>query len=242
MEGAPPVIFISYRRNDAAGHSGRLFDALGRELGEGEVFRDVQSIAAGEDFMESIGSAISKAEGVIVLVGPDWLAAGADGAPRIQAANDIVRAEVRLALELKKRVVPVLVGGARMPGQAQLPEDIRAFARCNAVELSEARWDYDAGRLLKALGHEARALGKAGLPWLAMAGAGLAAATLALDAGSDYGLRQGARMTLGAAAAALSLADLKTRKTRALRWPGLAWLGVVLGGLLLLVSLARSTV
>ena len=44
-------VFISYRRDDAAGYAGRLEEALERRLGRGSVFRDVLDIAPGEDFV-----------------------------------------------------------------------------------------------------------------------------------------------------------------------------------------------
>jgi hypothetical protein len=43
-------IFISYRRDDASGHAGRLFDRLAARFGRDRVFMDVTDIAPGEDF------------------------------------------------------------------------------------------------------------------------------------------------------------------------------------------------
>ena len=37
-------VFISYRREDSAGHAGRVFDHLVRKLGRDHVFRDVDNI------------------------------------------------------------------------------------------------------------------------------------------------------------------------------------------------------
>jgi hypothetical protein len=42
------AIFISYRRDDSEGHSGRLRDALVQRFGDGSVFMDVVDIEAGE--------------------------------------------------------------------------------------------------------------------------------------------------------------------------------------------------
>ena len=36
-----PKIFISYRRDDSAGHAGRLYDRLEGHFGQGQVFMDV---------------------------------------------------------------------------------------------------------------------------------------------------------------------------------------------------------
>ena len=44
-----PRIFVSYRREDASGHSGRLYDSLKAKF-PGLVFRDVDSLEPGDDF------------------------------------------------------------------------------------------------------------------------------------------------------------------------------------------------
>ena len=65
-------IFVSYRRDDAAGHAGRLCDDLAERLGAAEVFQDVDSIAPGEDFVDAIQRAIAAADVVVAVIGPDW--------------------------------------------------------------------------------------------------------------------------------------------------------------------------
>lgn len=46
------------------------------------------------------------------------------------------------------RVIPVLVDGAKAPKQQQLPDDLQRLARLNVLEVSWARLDYDATRLM----------------------------------------------------------------------------------------------
>ncbi len=43
--GMGPRIFISYRRDDSAGHAGRIHDRLNREFGGDLLFMDVDAIA-----------------------------------------------------------------------------------------------------------------------------------------------------------------------------------------------------
>jgi hypothetical protein len=43
-------VFISYRRTDSAGYSGRVMDRLDRELGRDLVFMDVDAIPLGTNF------------------------------------------------------------------------------------------------------------------------------------------------------------------------------------------------
>ena len=46
-------IVISYRRADAAGTAGRMFDRLESHFGSGHVFMDIDSIPAGINFRRS---------------------------------------------------------------------------------------------------------------------------------------------------------------------------------------------
>lgn len=146
-----PSIFISYRREDSAGFAGRLADALERDFPAEQVFRDVDDIRPGEDFVRAIEDRLAAVDVVLVLIGPHWLEASRDGQRRLEAADDFVRLEVRTALALGKPVIPLLVGGARMPAETDLPEDIRPLARRQAFVLSDAGWRADVERLRAAL-------------------------------------------------------------------------------------------
>ena len=144
-------IFLSYRRHDTAGHVGHLADDLAARFGPAAVFRDLDSIAPGRDFARAIDEAIAASHAVLVVIGREWLAVGADGRRRLDNEYDFVRAEIVAALARKLLVIPVLVEGASMPSEADLPAPIKALARHNATELSDSRWDYDVGRLIAAL-------------------------------------------------------------------------------------------
>lgn len=65
-----PRFFLSYRREDSAGHAGRLADHLLDRFGSGSVFVDVESIEAGADFTAEISHAIGSADAVLVVIGP----------------------------------------------------------------------------------------------------------------------------------------------------------------------------
>jgi hypothetical protein len=140
-------IFINYRREDSAGHTGRLFDRLGARL-PGRVFMDID-MAPGVDFGEVIEKAVGSCEVLIVVMGNEWLRAqDTAGRRRLDDPADYVRLEVATALQRTIRVIPVLVQGAPMPRAEELPADIAKLARRNAIELSDARWAYDVDRLI----------------------------------------------------------------------------------------------
>ena len=147
-----PTIFLSYRRSDSGGYSGRLADALEKTFGAGSVFQDVETIAPGTDFTQAINAAIARCNVCIVLIGDTWAAErSGDGRPRLDDRNDFVRLEAASALRERKPVLPVLVEGAKMPDEHVLPADLKPLARLQALELSDSRWEYDVERVVRAV-------------------------------------------------------------------------------------------
>jgi hypothetical protein len=142
-------IFLSYRRDDSAGFAGRLADAIEAKFGDGSVFRDVDDIRPGEDFIHAIESHLQQVGVVLVMIGPRWL--DADGRRRLDDPGDFVRQEIQAALESGKPLIPLLVGGARMPAEADLPAAIAALSRRQAVVLSDSNWRGDVERLMASL-------------------------------------------------------------------------------------------
>jgi peptidoglycan hydrolase-like protein with peptidoglycan-binding domain len=145
-------IFISYRRGDTSGYAGRLDDRLTAHFGRNQVFRDIDTIKPGTDFTEVIRRAVGSCHALIAVIGRDWLTATDEqGGRRLDNPDDFVRLEVSAALERHVLVIPVLVSGVTMPRSSELPEDLAPLARKNALILSDERWDYDVGLLVKAL-------------------------------------------------------------------------------------------
>ena len=62
-------IFISYRRDDSAGHAGRLYDRLSPNFGVEQIFMDIDYIEPGEDFVRVIEDAVGSCEILIALIG-----------------------------------------------------------------------------------------------------------------------------------------------------------------------------
>ena len=153
----PGKIFISYRRRDDPGGAGRLFDALNEAFEPDRLFLDVDSIEPGQDFVEVIEDRVAKSAILLAVIGQHWIDATDDrGNRRLDNAQDYVRIEIESALKQKTRVIPVLIGDAKMPGADALPESIRKLARHNAVVLRYERFHDDMANLTKAL---KRALG-----------------------------------------------------------------------------------
>jgi TIR domain len=145
-------IYISYRRTDTVAYAGRLFDHLSRHFGRGFVFMDIQGgIDPGQDFTQAIDTALNTCSVALVLIGNHWApSTGPDGNLRLDDPNDWVRVETAAVLRRNDVVViPVLVDGARLPDPASLPEELRPLCRRHACELTDPRWSFDVGELVK---------------------------------------------------------------------------------------------
>jgi formylglycine-generating enzyme required for sulfatase activity len=146
-----PSIFICYRRDDTAGHAGRLYDRLAAHFGHKRVFIDIDLIEPGEDFVQKIEEAVGSCEILLALIGRGWLAGRNEAGRRLDNPNDFVRLEIVAALARGIHVIPVLMQGARMPRLHDLPDDLLPLSRRNAHELSDLRWNYDVDHLIGAL-------------------------------------------------------------------------------------------
>ena len=145
-------VFISYRRDDAAYPAGWLFDRLAERFGGEQIFKDVDSIDLGDDFVEEIGEAVGSTDVLLAVIGEKWLTVTDErGSRRLDDPDDFVRIEIEAALKRKVRVIPILVEGAGMPREEELPPSLSPLARRQALELSPARFSADTSKLLAVL-------------------------------------------------------------------------------------------
>jgi hypothetical protein len=90
---------------------------------------------------------------LLAVIGRDWLAVDQKtGARRIDDPRDHLRIEVESALERDIPVIPVLVQGASVPAEADLPESLRPLAYRNAQQVRpDPDFNNDIDRLLRGL-------------------------------------------------------------------------------------------
>ena len=155
-------IFISYRRDDAAGYAGRIYDRLNARF-PNSVFMDVSGIEPGMDFIQTIEEAVGACDTLIVLMGRQWLAGRGPGEGRLDDPNDFVRLEIATALKRNIRVLPVLLRGAVMPTAQQLPPDIALLARRHALGITDEDFDHDIQRLVEIIEPSARGVSRPGI-------------------------------------------------------------------------------
>ncbi|HEV8397268.1 MAG TPA: toll/interleukin-1 receptor domain-containing protein [Vicinamibacterales bacterium] len=141
--------FISYRREDAAGYAGRLRESLERRLGTARVFRDVDTLRPGQDFVQAIEARLADCAVMLAVIGREWTGArDLAGSRRLDEPFDFVRLEIAAALARPNvLVVPVLVEGASMPATSELPDNLKPLARRHAVSVRDETWDADVDRL-----------------------------------------------------------------------------------------------
>jgi len=171
-------IFINYRREDSRGEARGIFDRLNTRF-PGQVFMDVSALEPGMDFVQAIDDEIGACDACVVVIGKDWLGiTNASGQRRLDDIQDFVRLEIATALKRGIAVVPALVGGATMPTAADLPADLQALTRRNALYLTDQGWDDDVNRLVRALERTVRGARKQNgksarraWRWLGIAGA-----------------------------------------------------------------------
>src|SRR5262245_59446705 len=100
-------VFVSYRREDSAANARSIRDRLAGELGDRNVFMDVDDLVAGQRFDEVLQKSLDRCDAVLVIIGPRWL----DALRQKDRAGetDYVRIEIATALSRGILVIPVLV-------------------------------------------------------------------------------------------------------------------------------------
>ena len=146
-------IFISYRRDDSADITGRIYDRLVAEFGERNVFMDVTSIPYGTHYPLYIPKQIDKCEVFLAVIGRNWMQSVAStGGTRLDDPKDPVRIEVEVALKRPILVIPLLVSGASFPTADQLPATMQDLSYRHGSQVrSGADFDGDVKRLTKVL-------------------------------------------------------------------------------------------
>lgn len=129
-------VFLSYRRDDSGDDARRIHRRLADRFGDGLVYIDVEDIPLGVNFLDHITEALRQASYVLVAIGPRWLLlTDEEGRQRLRDPDDPVRYEIRTALQSKRPVVPMLLGGARMPRKNDLPAEIADLVMHNGIAI-----------------------------------------------------------------------------------------------------------
>jgi hypothetical protein len=154
-----PAVFLSYRRADSAAWCKRLSDHLSLRFGDDIVFRDVDDLQPGMRWRREIDAALRGAVVVLVLIGPQWFAVRQRR--RLADPKDVLRQEIATALSSPRRkVVPVLLGGASLPDSAVMPAPLRPLCEWQACALRDRQWRRDVEALVERLRQLVPGLGR----------------------------------------------------------------------------------
>ena len=122
---------------------------------------DVDDIPAGVDFVKFLENEVQSCDVLIALIGRQWLNVKDEhGNRRLNNPNDSVRIEIATALGRDIRVIPVLLGGTKMPQISDLPEDLQSLTRRNGLPVYHHSFHADTDRLIKNLEDALDAVGK----------------------------------------------------------------------------------
>src|SRR4029453_4195327 len=137
------------RRDETAYPASWLYDRLKAQFGTAQIFKDVDNIRPGDDFVDRITSAVGSCDVLLAVIGPQWATVTDTlGRPQIDDPDDFVRLEVETALNRNVRVIPLLVDHAEMPNGSELPEPLAPLVRKHALELSPSHFARDAEELV----------------------------------------------------------------------------------------------
>ena len=137
-------VFISYRRQTAKDEASQLERQLKGAHPAMRVFRDESSMKVGHDYVEQLAHHIETADVMLVLVDPGWTA-------RAREPNSILAREFARAFAHQRAIIPVLIDGAEMPAEEDLPVVLKPFARLHALRLSPQTHAFDMARLQAAM-------------------------------------------------------------------------------------------
>jgi hypothetical protein len=147
-------IFISYRRDDARTHTGRLADLLAHHLPDYRVFVDVDAIQPGEDFLGVIAEHLGACRVFVAVIGPRWVSIRRGLRRRLFEVGDHLELEVFAALSRGILVIPVLVGGAAMPTRHAVPASIGELCQRNVATISDDKFKSDVAVLAERIRRE----------------------------------------------------------------------------------------
>ena len=148
------TIFISYRRSDSQWAASRLYDTLTQTFPDERLFMDVDSIDPGQDFVTVLEDKIAECDVFLALIGPNWLTEElTEGQRRLDDPEDFVRIEIGRALDRADTVtIPVLLDGAEVPQESDLPGPLKPLARRQFARLSHEGYRAEINRLVEAIG------------------------------------------------------------------------------------------
>lgn len=141
-------IFINYRRGESLKDAQHLATLLEKHFRGRKIFLDVHGIDGGEHWLHTLERQVAQSDAMVSLISPGWAdLKDEEGNRRLDNPNDFVRFEIVQALVREIPILPVLVDGAKMPRNTQLPENLMELPRFQALPLRTESVTQDAATI-----------------------------------------------------------------------------------------------
>jgi hypothetical protein len=122
-------VFVNYRVKDEALGAAWICRELTGRFGDGQVFRDTDSLRPGDHFPDTIRRALRESDIVLAVIGPEWLTLrDSDGKRLIDRERDWVRTEIEDAFAHDIPVLPVFLLDTPLLDKNDLPASITRLA------------------------------------------------------------------------------------------------------------------
>jgi ABC-type phosphate transport system substrate-binding protein len=171
-----PTIFISYRREDSAYITGRIYESIAARFGKDHVFMDLASLRGGDDYPARLEDLVRSSTIVLVVIGQQWLTLTQQ---RQHDVHDLARLEIEVALTRRAVVIPLLVQSATMPSESDLPASLAQLPYRNAISIRpDPDFSRDLDRAITEIDSRTRTKRRPVVPWVAAGLSGLSSVIL----------------------------------------------------------------
>jgi hypothetical protein len=144
------TVLICYRSQDYADYAAPLQRELVRRFGSRHVSLDAHEDPDVVVNVPPRDSPLPSAAVMLVMLSPHWRNASDHSDAMVpDDPRDTMRMTIARALRAPTSVIPVLVGGVKLPSADRLPQDLRALSSRNALTLRESNWEEDFRELLQ---------------------------------------------------------------------------------------------
>jgi hypothetical protein len=143
-------VFVSYRREDWP-FASKVCEGLASAFGEANIFRDTESLHSGDLYLEAIEKQLDLCRVTLVVISERLLQSENEVGP--DGRGDFFHLEISLALKRTPRicVIPLLVGGTRVPDQKKLPPDLAGLFARHWQEITDRHFRDDINDLIREL-------------------------------------------------------------------------------------------
>lgn len=138
-------VFFSYRRDDCAAYTMRIYDRFARHYGSKNVFIDTKKVRIGEKWRKKILEEVRRSDIFVITIGPKWRSH-----LESREDDDFLKTEILEALRYPgKLIVTFCTSEACRPNKAHLPGNMGELLDRQIEVLAEDEIDQRIGGLIR---------------------------------------------------------------------------------------------